>query len=65
MLEIMSMPRVATSFEIMLIVYFFSLMTKELVLLFAKFIDLALRVALEACVNNAFAFAINKSSTKI
>jgi len=65
MLEVVSMSRVATSFEIMLIVYFFSLMTKELVLFFAKLIGLVSRVALEACVDNVFAFAMNRSSTKI
>jgi len=65
MFEVVSISRVITSFEIMLIVYFFSLMTKKLVLLFAKLINFALRVALEACVDNVFAFAINKFSTKI
>jgi len=65
MLEVVSMPKVATNFEIMLIVYFFSLTTKELILLLVKLIDFASRVALEACVDNASTFAINKSSTKI
>ncbi len=65
MLEVMSISKVATSFEIMLIVYFFSLMAKEPILLLVRLIDLASKVALEACVDNAFAFAINKSSTKI
>jgi len=59
------MLEVTTSFKIILIVYFFSLTTKKLVLFLAKLIDLASRVALEVCVNNAFAFAINEFSTKI
>jgi len=65
MLEVVSMPKVATSSRIMLIVYFFSLMTKKSILLLVKLIDFASKVALEVCVNNVFAFAMNESSTKI
>jgi len=57
--------KVATSFEIMLIVYFFLLIIEELILLLAKLIDFASKVTLEVCVDNIFALAINKSSTKI
>jgi len=65
MFEVVSMSKVATSSRIMLIVYFFLLTTKELVLLLARLIDLASRVALEVYIDNVFAFAINKSNTKI
>ncbi len=65
MLEIMSILRVATSSKIMLIVYFFSLTTKESILLLARLTSLASKVALKVYVNNVFTFAINKSSTKI
>jgi len=65
MLEIVSMPKVATSSKIMLIVYFFLLMTKKSILLLVKLIDFASKVALEVCVDNVFAFAMNESSTKI
>jgi len=65
MLEVVSMSRVTTSFRIMLIVYFFSLTIEEPILLLARLIGLASRVALKACVDNVFAFAMNKSSTKI
>ncbi len=65
MLEVVSILRVTTSSRIMLIVYFFSLTTKESILLLAKLIDLASKVALEACVDNVSTFVINKFSTKI
>jgi len=65
MFKVVSMSRVATSSRIMLIVYFFLLMIEELVLLLVKLIDFASKVALEVCVDNVFAFAINKFSTKI
>jgi len=65
MLEVVLISRVTTSFEIMLIVYFFLLTTKELILLLARLTSLALKVTLKVCVDNIFALAINKSSTKI
>jgi hypothetical protein len=65
MFKIVSMLEVATSSRIMLIVYFFSLTTKESILLLVRLINLASKVTLEACVNNVFAFAINESSTKV
>jgi len=65
MLEVVSMPKMATNSKIMLIVYFFSLTTKESILLLAKLIGLASKVALEVYIDNVIAFAMNKSSTKI
>jgi hypothetical protein len=65
MFEVVLMSKVATSFKIMLIIFFFSLTTKGSILLLARLIDFASKVTLEACVNNVFAFAINEFSTKI
>jgi len=65
MLKVVSIFEVITNSKIMLIVYFFLLITKELILLLVRFTNFASKVALEVCVNNIFAFAINKFSTKI
>ncbi len=65
MLKVVSMFEVTMSSKIMLIVYFFSLKTKKSILLLARLIGLASKVILEVYVDNVFAFAINKFSTKI
>jgi len=65
MLEVVSMLEVATSSRIMLIVYFFSLTIEGSILLLARLIGLASKVALGVCVDNVFALAMNEFSTKI
>lgn len=65
MFKIILVSKIIINFKIILIIKFFLLIIKKLILLFVKFKNCALKIIIRIYINNIFAFIIDKISTKI